>query len=353
MNAIDLFCGCGGASIGLKSAGYDIAGAVDNNPVACETYFRNLGLKPVCEDLRYFNGKKILDHYDLKKGDVDLVVGCPPCQGFSSLRRTRYSDETDPRKSLVTVFLKRIREIEPRGVIFENVTGLASKEGLRYYLHPFIHKMEKMGYKSTWDVINAVDYGVPQFRKRVFALFLKSENKPVMVTQTHYDPEDRNASKIWKTVFDEISNLPSLSPGESCASLLNHRARKHSPEVLEIIAHIPKDGGSRKSLPEELWLPCHKRLRDNNEGGAESIYGRMTWGKPAPTITCRCTTPSSGRFIHPEQDRAITPREAARLQSFPDTFAFPDEFSSAERLIGNAVPAELLRIQVQSFENAL
>lgn len=352
MNAIDLFCGCGGASLGLKMAEFKIAGAVDNDQVACDTYLQNIGLKPICADLRFLNGQQILDHYNLRKGDVDLIVGCPPCQGFSSLRRTRYSSETDPRKSLVTVFLKRISEIQPRAVVFENVTGLARKGGLRYYLHPFIHKMEKMGYKSNWDIVNAADYGVAQFRKRVFALFVK-DKKPVMMPQTHYNPEDRNASKVWKTVLDEIGNLPVLSSGENCASILNHRARTHSDKVLETIKHIPKDGGSRKSLPEELWLPCHKKLRDSKEGGAESIYGRMTWGKPAPTITCRCTTPSSGRFIHPEQDRAITPREAARLQSFPDTFAFPDEFSSAERLIGNAVPAELLRIQVQSFENAL
>lgn len=137
---------------------------------------------------------------------------------------------------------------------------------------------------------------------------------------------------------------------ERCSFILNHVARNHTPRVLEIVRSIPKDGGSRRSLPENLWLRCHLKLRADRGGGAESIYGRMKWKKPAPTITCRCTTPSSGRFLHPEQDRAITAREAARLQSFPDTFVFPDEFRYSEKLIGNAVPSELMQVQLQSFE---
>lgn len=352
MNALDLFSGCGGASLGLKMSGYHIVGAVDNDPTACETYFKNIGLKPICGDLRLLGGQQILDHYNLKKGDIDLVVGCPPCQGFSSLRRTSYSDETDPRKNLVTVFLKRIREIQPRAVIFENVSGIATKKGLRYYLSRFLNKMEKMGYKSSWEVINAADYGIAQFRKRVFVLCANTGNRPVIPAKTHSDPRNCSSLEIWKTVRDEIGNMPPLSPGESFPSILNHRAHAHSAKVLEIIRHIPKDGGSRRDLPGELWLPCHQRLSTTERGGgAENVYGRLAWDKPAPTITCRCTTPSSGRFVHPEQDRAITPREAARLQSFPDTFGFPDEFLKAERLIGNAVPAELMKVQLQGFAN--
>ena len=353
MNAIDLFCGCGGASLGLKDAGYTVVGAVDNDPIACETYFKNLGLEPICQNLRLFSGQQILDNYDLKKGDIDLVVGCPPCQGFSSLRRTRYSDTTDARKSLVTVFMKRIEEIRPKAVVFENVKGIASKQGLQYYLKRFLRKMEKMGYSTNWKLINASDYGVAQHRKRVFVLAVAGSSKPTFLPETHSSPEKSSTSKIWKTVRDEIESLPPLGPGEICDSVLNHRARTHSENVLEIIQHIPKDGGSRRSLPKRLWLPCHKRLYDKKGRGAESIYGRMTWDKPAPTITCRCTTPSSGRFLHPEQDRAITPREAARIQSFPDDFEFPTQFSASEKLIGNAVPAELLKSQLGSFEGLL
>jgi DNA (cytosine-5)-methyltransferase 1 len=351
MNAIDLFCGCGGASLGLKMAGYKIVGAVDNDPKACETYFKNLSLEPICEDLRRVSGQKIIDYYDLRRGDIDLVVGCPPCQGFSSLRRTRCPEETDSRKNLVTVFLKRISEIQPRAVIFENVSGIATKEGLRYYLGRFLRKMEKMGYRTDWQVINAADYGVAQFRKRVFAFCAKTDKRIVIPDKTHSNPKHCDSGEPWKTVRRKIGNMPPLSPGENCPSILNHRARTHSPEILEIIRNIPKDGGSRRSLPDSLWLPCHNRLKARKSRGAESIYGRMVWDRPAPTITCRCTTPSSGRFLHPEQDRAITPREAARLQAFPDSFVFPDEFSKAERFIGNAVPPELMKVQLHSFEN--
>lgn len=353
MNAIDLFCGCGGASLGLVMAGYDVVGAVDNDLASCETYHKNLGLRPIRADLRIFNGQQILSHYGLKKNDIDVVVGCPPCQGFSSLRRTRYSEGVDPRKSLVTAFLKRIREIEPRAVIFENVSGIATKEGQRYYLSRFIHSMEKAGYKSSWELINAADYGIAQFRRRVFACFAKTESSLAMPEKTHSDPEKCTTPEIWKTVENKIGDMPQLSSGERCSSIPNHAARTHSLRVLEIIRNIPKDGGSRRSLPENLWLQCHLKLRASKSRGAESIYGRMTWKKPAPTITCRCTTPSCGRFLHPEQDRAITPREAARLQSFPDSFVFPKEFESAERLIGNAVPAELMRIHAKNLKDAL
>lgn len=351
MNAIDLFCGCGGASLGLKMAGYEVVGAVDNDPVACETYHKNLGLEPVCADLRFFSGQQMLTHYDLRKGDIDLVVGCPPCQGFSSLRRTRYCEGTDKRKSLVTTFFNRIREIQPRAVIFENVKGVISKEGLRYYLNPFLRKMEKIGYKTTWDLFNAADYGIAQYRMRVFAFCFKGSDRPIITPKTHSNPEEKNTLNRWRTVRDQIGDMPSLLPGEKCLTLPNHKARNHSPKVLEIIKYIPKDGGGRKSLPENLWLSCHLKLRNNKGRGAESIYGRMKWNKPAPTITCRCTTPSSGRFIHPEQDRAITPREAARLQSFPDSFIFPEIFDQAERLIGNAVPVNLMKAQLESFKS--
>ena len=353
MNALDLFCGCGGASLGLKSAGYTVVGAVDNDPLACEIYSKNLGLEPICADLRTFSGQEILDHYDLKKGDIDLIVGCPPCQGFSSLRKTRHPDGVDPRKSLVNVFCKKIADVQPRAVIFENVRGITSKHGLQYYLKRFLTKLEKMGYSTNWKLINAADYGVAQFRKRVFALAVKGPDKPTFLDETHSNPNNQTTSDVWKTVRDMIENLPPLNPGEECDSVLNHRARAHSERVMKIIRHIPKDGGGRKSLPKNLWLECHKKLEENDAKGAESIYGRMTWDKPAPTITCRCTTPSSGRFLHPEQDRAITPREAARIQTFPDTFEFPHEFGASERLIGNAVPAKLLKVQLKNFEGLL
>jgi len=353
MNAIDLFCGCGGASVGLRMAGYKIVGAVDNDPVACETYSRNLGLSPICKDLRLLDGREILRHYNLKRGDIDLVVGCPPCQGFSSLRRTTYPNGKDPRNSLVSIFLRRVTEINPRAVILENVSGIAKKQGQRH-LGRFLRQMEKMGYRTSCAVVNAADYGVAQFRKRVFAICAKGEIRPSFPPATHGDQKKGcDSLKLRNTVRDKIADLPPLVAGEDCSTIPNHRARTHPARVMEVIRSIPKDGGSRRSLPERLWLPCHRRLDDKTRQGAGSVYGRMAWNKPSPTITCRCTTPSTGRFIHPEQDRAITPREAARLQSFADDFIFPDDFCKAERLIGNAVPPMLMKVQLQGIDEIL
>jgi DNA (cytosine-5)-methyltransferase 1 len=349
-NVIDLFCGCGGASLGVRLAGHRVVAAVDIDPAACKTYSRNLGLTPMCRNLRFLDGHKILEFYGLNKDDVDLMIGCPPCQGFSSLRRTRYPKGDDPRKGLISVFIKRINEIQPRAVIFENVPGISRKIGIRY-LKKFSSKMEKMGYKVISERVNAADYGVPQFRKRAITLCTKGKVKPSVPQKTHGNPQKlENSSKPWKTVRDAIGNLPPLRPGESYPNIANHCAHNHSPKVLKIISKIPENGGSRGSLPTDLWLPCHLRLSEKKGGGAESVYGRMSWDMPSPTITCRCTTPSSGRFIHPEQDRAITPREAARLQSFPDDFVFPEGFSAPERLIGNAVPPLLISTLLEGFE---
>ncbi len=343
LSLIDLFCGCGGVSLGFRLAGCKIVGAVDIDPSACETYERNLGLKPLQGDLRTINGPRILKEFGLKKGDVDIVVGCPPCQSFSSLRRTTKGNQSDSRDDLIMTFAERITEIQPRIVVFENVSGIARGRG-RTFLEAFFLRMKKLHYEGVSGVVDAADYGVPQFRKRLIALLTRkndeSADKLSLPKQTHADPriaEDEGLHP-WLTVKDAIGDLPPLESGEATAYPPNHVASKHSPKVLKIIRNIPRDGGSRSSLPKKLWLPCHKNL-----DGAENVYGRMSWSKPGPTITTRCTTPSCGRFIHPEQDRAITPREAARLQSFPDCFTFYGAFKDVTKHIGNAMPVDLTR----------
>lgn len=338
---LDLFCGCGGASLGFKLAGCKVAGAIDIDAIACETFERNLKVKPIQGDLRTVHGPQILSEFGLKRGDVDIVVGCPPCQGFSSLRRTTKRNEIDARDDLVMIFAERIAEIQPRMVVFENVSGITSGRG-KAFLEIFFQKMKKLGYKAVSGIVNVADYGVPQIRKRLIALFIKEEDRSAdelsLPKQTHSDPRlaENMCLPPWLTVKDAIGDLPPLESGEAAQHPPNHVACKHTPKVLEIIRNIPKSGGSRSSLPKELWLPCHKDL-----DGAENVYGRMSWSKPGPTITSRCTTPSCGRFIHPEQDRAITPREAARLQSFPDYFVFNGTLAATTKHIGNAKPVDL------------
>nr|MDO8099660.1 DNA cytosine methyltransferase [Candidatus Njordarchaeota archaeon] len=356
LNAIELFCGCGGASAGLEMAGFQMVGALDIDSVACETYARNFGLEPMLADIRRVSGREILDWFGLKKGDVDFLVGCPPCQGFSSLRRTTLESPEDfgrdDRNDLVSVFVDRVEEIGPSAVLFENVPGIATAKIGRLLKSPFLEnylkRMRKLGYKGAHDVVNATRYGVPQFRRRLIAFHVKCKRDELVFpkpTNSAFD-EDEVGVDGALTVRGNIGDLPPLEAGEACPSIPNHRAKNHEERILNLIRSIPKDGGNRRDLPRKLWLDCHKRLED---GGAESVYGRMWWQRPAPTITSRCTTPSCGRFLHPEQDRAITPREAARLQTFSDASWFPETFNDAEWLIGNAVPPKLIDNLVRGF----
>lgn len=347
--AIDLFQGVGGASLGLIKAGFKVVAALDNDQEACDTYKKNFELKPICDDLKNVSGTKILETFGIRKGDTDLLVGCPPCQGFSSLRRTRYPTMEDNRKELVTIFPERVKEIAPKAVIFENVPGVADVGGLPYFSE-YLRVLGRLGFSTSWNFFDAVNYGVPQHRKRVIALSILGRES-LLPLPTHANPRTKTNLKPWKTVRDTIANLPKLQAGQTDLSTPNHEARNHSDKILKLISLIPKDGGSWRDLPPELWLPCHVRLKDNK--GAGNIYGRLWWDKPSGTMTCRCTSPSCGRFLHPEQNRAITPREAACLQSFPMDYEFPEQKGSAEKQIGNAVPPDLLTVFAKTIKEYL
>ena len=341
---VDLYSGCGGASLGFKEAGFKIVAAVDIDHSACETYALNVGLQPIEGDLRYVTGELILKEAGMKRGEVDVVVGCPPCQGFSSLRRTKKGDSPDDNDDLLMVFAQRIIEIFPRMVIFENVPGIMRGRG-RTFLRKFIKELEKHGYFPVGKLLNAANFGVPQHRKRLILLFtregtLTDDLLPILPRETHAAPHLAEAEGLqsWVTVEDRIADLPRLKSGEKDRAIPLHEATDHGENVLKIIRNVPKDGGSRRDLPKSLWLPCHKNLSGK---GAESVYGRMTWSKPSPTITSRCVVAACGRFIHPDQDRAITPREAARLQSFDDDCNFEGTKESITWQIGNAMPPTL------------
>jgi DNA (cytosine-5)-methyltransferase 1 len=344
MNLIDLFCSVGSASIGFKNAGFRIAGALDTDEKACRIYGHNLGVEPLNEDIRRVSGKRILEFVGIKRGEVDLVVGCPPCQAFSSLGRTkRTNGRRNREKHLVEVFAERIIEILPIAVCLENVTGILCG-GNRRYIQFFITKLTKARYSCVEGVLESAYYGVPQFRKRIVVLAVRKEfaGGLKMPPPTHFPPQEvQDAGTRWLTVRDAIGDLPSLLSGESHPTIANHVAPNHSKKTLEIIRHIPKNGGSRRDLPPNLWLPCHLALKCR---GAENVYGRMKWDEPSPTITTRCNNPSSGRFIHPEQDRAITLREAARLQTIPDDFELHGSKSDVGTWIGNAVPTKLAEV---------
>ena len=349
---VDLFCGIGIGSLGFVKAGFEIAAAVDIDAHACRIYEENLGIAPIVGDLRQVSGADILKRAGLKRGELFLCVGCPPCQGFSSLRATRLRRrQKDGRKSLLRVFAKRVEELLPRVVILENVRGLTFQRN-RAFLDEFIAHMRRLGYLLDYGVLDAANFAVPQHRHR-FILIGSLKHLPALPEATHSHPESDEGRPAWKTVREAIGDLPPLKAGQKDDKIPLHEAAAHSKPVLEIIRNIPTDGGGRRNLPRRLWLPCHKKLLNKKKRGAESIYGRMRWDAPSPTITTRCYVPSCGRFVHPKQDRGITLREAARLQTIPDDFKIAGSKDQVGQWIGNVFPlnfVETLGRQVMDYE---
>ena len=321
--AIDLFSGCGGLTEGLKQAGFNVVAAVEINPIFVETYRLNHGnVKIWTEDIRNVKLNEFKRRLGIKKGQLDLLAGCPPCQGFSTIG-TRQKD--DKRNNLVLDFLRFIEALQPKAVMMENVPGLMKD----YRMRMLRNRLIEMGYDcgDTPTVLNAADYGVPQRRKRMVLLAGKKGKINLIVNKSEC-----------KTVRDTIAKLP--VPGNGGDALHNY-SEKRTAKVLNIIKQIPKDGGSRRNLKYSLQLPCHKRC----SSGFKDVYGRMKWDDVSPTITGGCVSPSKGRFLHPEQNRAITLREAAILQSFPIDYKFSltSGKSVVSVMIGNALPPEFIK----------
>ena len=316
--AVDLFCGCGGLTVGLKKAGFKVLGAVDVDPLSIKTYKANhCGVTLWETDIRELEPAELLAEIGLKEGELDLLAGCPPCQGFSTMRTLNGAVSVeDPRNDLLLEFQRFVDVIRPRAVMLENVPGLADDERFA----AFCRKMKKLGYLGNHRILNAAEYGVPQRRRRLIYLAGMGMEIPFV---------GKASRRI--TVEDAIGKLPKAGEsGDPVHDMPEHRTQN----VLEIIRRIPKNGGSRRNLPEEFQLECHKRCT-----GFKDVYGRMAWNDVAPTITSGCFNPSKGRFLHPEEDRAITMREASLLQGFPRRYKFPINNKIAVALmIGNALP---------------
>jgi DNA (cytosine-5)-methyltransferase 1 len=317
--AIDLFCGCGGLTAGLKKSGFRVLGAVDIDRLSVDTYQANHHSVRIWEtDIRKLEASTLRNELGLNIGELDLLAGCPPCQGFSTLRTLRRTVSVeDARNDLLMDFQRIVESLRPRAVMMENVPGLADDERFK----AFCRKMNKLGYLGEHSVLDAAEYGVPQRRRRLIYLAGRGIEIPF-------------ARKVKRriTVRDAIGYLPKAGEsGDPVHDIPESRTQK----VMEIIRRIPQNGGSRADLPEELQLECHKRCT-----GFKDIYGRMCWNDVAPTITSGCFNPSKGRFLHPEEDRAITMREAAILQGFPRRYKFlsTDNKSALAWMIGNALP---------------
>ena len=322
--AIDLFCGCGGTTLGLKNAGFRVIGAVDNDNLSVLTYKANHRKVFVWEkDIKALSTLAVKRKLNLKKGELDLLAGCPPCQGFSTVRTLNgFRRIDDPRNDLISQFYRFVKDLMPKAVMLENVPGLAYDRRFK----SFCEEMEGLGYRGKFDILNAADYGVPQRRRRLIYLAGRG-----------YEIDFAAKSNERKKVADVIADLPLAgTSGDPVHDIPERRSNK----VMDLIRRIPRNGGSRTDLPLSEQLECHKKC-----SGFKDVYGRMSWDEVAPTLTSGCFNPSKGRFLHPEENRAITMREAALLQGFPRRYRFPlkNSKSALALLIGNALPPEFIR----------
>jgi len=323
--AIDLFSGCGGLTLGLKRAGFAVIGAVEICELAVETYRMNHPEVTVWhEDILSLSLGRMKRNVGIRKYELDLLAGCPPCQGFSSIRtRNGRRRVRDSRNDLLFDFLRFVDGLRPRAVMLENVPGLTRTVRMQR----FVRELRSLGYHVNHDVLNAADYGVPQRRRRLI-LVAGRDGGTIEFAQP---------ARVNCTVRDAIGTMkPVGKSGDSLHDLPESR----SPRIAKLIARIPKDGGSRAALGNGHQLQCHREC-----DGFKDVYGRMSWDDVAPTITGGCVNPSKGRFLHPSDDRCITLREAACLQGFPKRYCFSldrGKFSAAA-MIGNALPPEFIR----------
>jgi len=322
--ALDLFSGCGGLTLGLEQAGFRVVGAVEVERLAAETYRVNHpGVRLWQRDIRHLSSFEVAKRLGFRKGDLDLLAGCPPCQGFSSMRTLNGRlDVDDPQNDLLFHYLRFVRDLAPKSLMMENVPGLYTDRRLR----KFRNELERLGYRVRMGVLDAADYGVPQRRRR-FIMLAGKDGAPVFADT---DPARRTVSQT----------IGMLAPAGRSGDPLHDLPERRSERIMDLIRSVPVNGGSRRDLGEERQLGCHRRCR-----GFSDVYGRMARQDVAPTITGGCFNPSKGRFLHPDEHRNITLREAALLQSFPPGYFFSLRRgkTNAAVMIGNALPPELIR----------
>lgn len=349
--AIDLFCGCGGMSWGLKKKGFEILAGFDTWTIALETYHRNHPTTKIYNaDLSQTSPHEVMAELNLFPGQLDLITGGPPCQGFSKNVPASWRFLTDSRNQLYKAYLSFVDAFRPKVVVIENVAEIYNSfDGI--VRNEILETLAKWGYKTAVKIVKMQAYGIPQARRRCFFFATNTGVTPV------FPPEHKEEVSAW----DAISDLPSINPGESgdeyatppknkyqehmrrhSNKLVNHVAKKLSDIQYARICSI-KAGQALKDMPKELQV----------KGGYSGAYGRLDYTGFAPTITRWVFHPGSGRYSHPRDPRVITIREAARIQSFSDDFEFLGTYQDHAGQVGNAVPPYFMEHMADSIIDCL
>ena len=325
IEAIDLFCGIGGLTYGLRKANIEVVAGLDNDPSCEYSYKINNNCDFILADITKYNFKKMKKFYS--KNSIKVLIGCAPCQPFSSHNYKVKNKNFDSQWSLIDYFVKAIKILNPHIISMENVKGVTKANVFK----KFVRNVRRLGYQLNYEVINCADYGVPQNRKRLVLLGSKFGEIEI--------PKKTHSKKNHIVIRKFIKNLPKLKAGQISKKDPIHRTQNLSTVNIKRIQQS-KPSGSWKDWDKSLLPNCYKRKSGNTY---TSVYGRMNWNNVSPTITTQFHIYGTGRFGHPEQDRAISIREGALLQTFPKQYNFCKSASlvTLGRHIGNAVPPKL------------
>lgn len=333
----DFFCGCGGTSAGLQKAGMEIVLGVDFDQDAAATYAYNFPKSVMMNrDIRSVQNSEIERLIQNPRTSPILFSACAPCQPFS--RQNRFKSEKDDRAPLLSYFHGYVERFRPDLIFVENVPGIQNVDPKSGPFAEFLQLLRRLDFSVTYGVLHCQEYGVPQQRKRL--VLLASAFGPIDLPKATHGCTP--GLLPYTDVRKAIGRFPPIAAGQAHPEIPNHVTQRLAPISLERLRATP-EGGGRHDWPEELKLECHKK-HDLNSDGYSDVYGRLSWSKPASTMTTRCISISNGRFAHPVQDRALTVREAAAIQTFDDDFVFKGSLGSTARQVGNAVPVRLAEV---------
>lgn len=328
-SAVEGFCGPGGMSLGLHEAGFLLCLSFDVDEFAVRTHQRNLSGKCIVADAEKLTGAEILRVAQPHFEELALFAGGPPCQGFSKQKRGAHLG--DDRNSLVSHYIRLVCELRPRYILFENVAIFGQKRG-RQYIDEMRERLTD--YRLYPGFYNSADFGLPQTRQRFVLVGQRKDQRarfrvptPIVQRRTLRDVLGDLPEPPW-----DYSNHPEYP---------NHQRARVTPENIKRFSFVPQ-GGGWQDIPAEFRLPCHQNV-DTSSGGWPDVYGRLEWDGQCPTITGGFDSFTRGRYGHPLQDRPLTPREAARIQGFPDSYVFEGTRMDIRSQIGNAVPPPLAR----------